>query len=210
MRLKSIISILFIILIIGIGIFSWSRIASKAPEIDLTNIESPIVLESDPRLGSEEPKVIIVHFGDFECEYCKDAQKTLIELAQEFPEDILFAWKDFPNTSLHPESVSAAVAARCAHDQDAFWEYQKFLFANQDQLNKEFYTALAVDLELNEKKFEKCIEKQTPLEEIQASFEQGHALEITAIPTIFIGADRYTGKMTSYELRDLVLDALGL
>ena len=52
--------------------------------------------------------------------------------------------------------------------------------------------------------------KQEPLKEIQASFDQGHALNITAVPTIFIGTHRYTGKMTSYELRDVVLDALGL
>jgi protein-disulfide isomerase len=84
--------------------------------------------------GDPKAKVTIFEYSDFECPYCarfySDAYKQIDEkYIKTGKAKIVF--KDFPLTSLHPNAVKAAEAARCAQDQGKFWEMHDKLFELQ-------------------------------------------------------------------------------
>lgn len=170
-----------------------------------TDITEPTVTKNDATYGPVNATTTIVHFGYVGCEHCEDIQGILRKIADD-TEGVKIVWKDYPNTSLAPDSLSAAIANRCAQEQDAFWEFQPFLFSNTHRLNDEFYLAVANDLELKERKFENCLNKARAGNLVQASINEGNALSVTATPTIFINGERFTGAMTEFNLRSLITE----
>ncbi len=167
----------------------------------------PEVIETDPRLGSDEAIAEIVYFGDVAKESSADVSLALIELAG-IETNVSVVWKDYPNTSLSDEALPSAIAARCAHEQDAFWEYHQILAHNQDNLGAEVYLAIAEELELSSRSFEKCLESDEPIEMIEASIAEGKELNVTAAPTLFIGDQRITGTLSRGEIEAWILEVV--
>lgn len=164
----------------------------------------PSVSVIDPIRGLTTAQITIVEFGDFSCEACEEMDTTLSQLLLLYPDDVRVVWKDAPNESLHPESVTAAIAARCADNQNLFWPYHDELFLRQANLNTETYLAIAEDLELDTDDFTKCTDSQDPLPRVEKSMEEVRELNLTATPTIFIGSERFVGAMTLPDLQNLV------
>ncbi|MFH1767438.1 MAG: thioredoxin domain-containing protein [Patescibacteria group bacterium] len=170
-------------------------------------IDIPLVVSSDPQIGNKDAQVVIVNYGDFQSDGSAEVARSLSRLHEEFPDDLLVIWKDFPNTSLHPEAYQAALAARCAQDQDAFWQYHDLLFDTADFSNENLLT-IAEGLELKMNKFENCLKKQTFSETVATSFNEGISLRIMGTPTLYINNRRYTGEMTEFYLQQLILDII--
>ncbi|MCH8049706.1 DsbA family protein [Patescibacteria group bacterium] len=200
-----------LILIVGAAliIFVFLLIGSITPntvtytEDSLNQLYAPVILSTDPTRGSTDPTIIVVHFADFACKPCARISQSLSKLLEEFPEELLVVWKDFPNASLHPEAIDAAVAARCAQDQGAFWAYHDALFY-AEELNQDQYHAIANTLELKEKKFKKCFEQQQTLDLVLTSYEEGLSLNLIGAPTLYINGERYSGEMSEQELREVI------
>ena len=190
--------IIFICLLFGL------RNKDKIVYTDETGpITSPVIERTDPYTGSTNPKVTVVYFGDFQNETGASIAQSLNKILEQYPDDVLLIWKDFPNESLHPEAVSAAIAARCAQDQKAFWLFYEMAFANQNQLGNDLYLAIAKDLELRENKFSRCLKRQkTKL--IEAGYLQAMELGLTTAPTIFVNDLSYTGQIRETELRTII------
>ncbi|MBP9828320.1 thioredoxin domain-containing protein [Patescibacteria group bacterium] len=174
----------------------------------LPDISEPTITVADPQLGPKEAAVTIVNFGDYQCESCATLDATLTELHATYPDDVRIVWKDMPNRSSHEQAFPAAIAARCAAEQDAFWEFHKVLFANQALLSDALYTALATELGLNENKFNKCYSTQASAPYVERTEAEGYALEITATPTLWINGERSTGASSLRDLSRIVEDAL--
>jgi len=86
------------------------------------------------RKGNSNAKVIVVEFSDFECPYCgRFFSQTLPSLQKEYIDTgkVLFAYKQFPLTSIHANAQKAAEASLCAADEGKFWEYHDRLFKSQ-------------------------------------------------------------------------------
>jgi protein-disulfide isomerase len=204
--------------VISIGILSFILFAffgaslsfeNKVAYTDQDIPTEPSVTFIDPTLGPATARATIVLYGDYGCDACATLDETLITLiADDFPTDVRLVWKDMPNTSQHKEALNAAVAARCAEDQDAFWEYHALLIANHDSLSPELYSALAKQLGLKENTFASCYNNQTPAPVIQQTHDEGVALGVTATPTIFINGARYTGAVDSGTLKAMIRQIL--
>lgn len=167
----------------------------------------PVITANDPVIGAENPRVVVVFFSEFSCEYCADIWNSLELLLEDYPEDLAIVWKDFPNESLRPESVPAAIGARCAGDQGAFWEFTSAAYEERE-LTEETITTVATTLELNERKFSSCLNKQTHLDIVRENVTEGVRLNLTGSPTLFINGKRYTGLLTTRELADVIEAAL--
>lgn len=172
------------------------------------DLSEPTVTIADPQIGAKEPSVIIVNFGDYQCPSCASLDQSLNELLTEFPRDLRVVWKDMPNTSVHDESLNAAIAAQCAGEQKKFWEYHTLLMQNSVQLSPTLYLNLAEELELRDNAFARCYDNQSPLPLVQRGFDEGVALDIAATPTIFVNGSRYTGNLTQAELRNAIQNEL--
>lgn len=167
-------------------------------------LTEPTVTIADPSLGPADAPVTIVNFGDYQCDECANMEETLATVAEDFPDQLRIVWKDMPNTSLHPEALNAALAARCAGEQDKFWDYHTYLFANQDALSDELYTTIATELDLRERAFANCMEDQETAPLVQRTYEEGLALDLTGTPTIYINGERYTGAVDVSTLKSVI------
>jgi protein-disulfide isomerase len=103
----------------------------------IANIKLDPISSSDFVLGNTEAKVAIVLYTDFQCPFCgkffKEVEETLLNNYAEQGK-IKFVHRDFAFLGL--ESLKAAEAARCAGDQNKFWEYHDYLYTHQNGENQ--------------------------------------------------------------------------
>ncbi len=167
-------------------------------------IYQPTITNNDPIRGNPNARITIVEFSDFSCPFCAKAQAILKELGVIYKDKINFVWKDFPDTGLHKEAMSAHVAARCAEEQDKFWEYQALLFANQDKFAKTFYNDIAIQLKLNLLEFNACIDAKQQEIKIDKDIKEGTALRLSATPTFYINNFKIEGLTELDEFKTII------
>jgi len=99
-------------------------LAANIAKFDLTNA---------PVLGDPKATITIVEYSDFECPVCRSLHDVLRGLLPKYPQ-VKVVFKDFPLEALHPWARSAAIAGRCAYQQDpkAFWKIYDLIYDNTD------------------------------------------------------------------------------
>jgi protein-disulfide isomerase len=111
---------------------------------------------------------------------------------------VRLVFKDFP-LEQHPWARSAAIAGRCAYNQDpkAFWKLYDLVYDNQDLISPEnSYTKLtdyASQVGLNPDTFKTCMASPEATAAVDASRTNGLALQVSSTPTIFINGRRIVG-----------------
>ena len=89
-----------------------------------------------PPLGDAAAPLTVIEWGDYQCTFCyRFHQTTMGTLLEEYVESgkVRIIFQDFPLNG--PDSVLAAQAARCAADQDLFWEYHDAVYSTWDGEN---------------------------------------------------------------------------
>ncbi|MGB0496508.1 MAG: DsbA family protein, partial [Kangiellaceae bacterium] len=64
----------------------------KKPERPRTQIP----IGKSPTLGSDDAKITIVEYSDFQCPYCARAEKTVQEVLKKFGKDVRLVYKQYP------------------------------------------------------------------------------------------------------------------
>lgn len=170
--------------------------------------EAPVIDFANPSIGPADAPLTIIIYSDYMCGACATMQASLVETLPDFSEEIRLVWKDLPNTGLHPRSAEAAVAARCAADQDAFWEYHDLLFARQNSAQSGYFTLLAEELGLEIGQFSECLDTQRTLPLVERDAKEAVALGIDATPYMFVGGRRISGALTPIQLEATIRTAL--
>src|SRR6266852_9091619 len=83
-------------------------------------------------LGRPDAPVTLVEFGDFQCGFCKRFHSDAYgELKRNYIDTgkVRFVSRDLP-LEFHPYAMKAAEAARCAGDQQKYWELRDALYSN--------------------------------------------------------------------------------
>ena len=149
-------------------------------------IRYDIPTEGSYALGPEDAPVTIVEFSDYQCPFCKRWHAEVYQpLLDAYPGKIRFVYRHLPLTSIHPEAFSAAEAAMCAGEQDAYWQFHEKLF-DGELLGAGVYTRYAQDLSLDAQKFETCMTDHTYQDEVQADSDFALNLGVSSTPTFFI------------------------
>ena len=162
------------------------------------------IAESDAagQMGDATAPVTIIEFTDFQCPYCqRHNAETLPRMITEMIDSgrVRYVVKDFPLDSIHPEARGAAVAARCAAEQDAYWPMHDALFTRQAEWSNlgagaaEVFTAIAGELELNTADFAACLDSGRHDAVVQANQDEGIALGVTGTPAFFINGFPISG-----------------
>jgi protein-disulfide isomerase len=90
-----------------------------------------------PIQGSEGAKVTIVEFSDYQCPFCeRHYTQTESQIKKEYIDKglVKFYYRDFPLSSIHPGAEKGAEAARCAGDQNKYWQFHDAVFENQSNI----------------------------------------------------------------------------
>lgn len=90
-----------------------------------------------PVLGNLSAKVTLVEFSDYQCPFCaRHFTQTEPQIIKEYIDTgkVKFYYRDFPLSQIHPGAQKAAEAARCAGDQNKYWQYHDLIFQNQQNI----------------------------------------------------------------------------
>ncbi len=156
--------------------------------------------KNDHSQGEENAPVTLVQYGDFECPYCGQAYPIIKELQKLEKNSLLFIFRNFPLSQVHPHSIHAALAAEAAAKQGKFWEMHDMLYENQQALEDHDLLMYAKELGLDINKFEEDIKSETIEKRVEDDFMSGIRSGVNGTPTFFINGIRYDG---SYELSAL-------
>ncbi len=157
--------------------------------------------------GRSDARVQLVVFSDFQCPYCQRLAPIVKRIREEFPDDVLIAFRQFPLRS-HPRAIPAAVAAECAAEQGAFWEYHDRLFSDGGNLSDEKLSQLAAAIGLDQSRFRQCLKTEPPRQRVEASFQDALKVGIEGAPVLYLNGLRVEGPMSYDRLVEKINAAL--
>jgi protein-disulfide isomerase len=157
--------------------------------------------ESMNWLGTSTPKLTIVEFADFACPYCKNSNSLIREIGTGYGNKIKIIYRNY---LAHEESLTLALAAQCAGEQEKFWEMHDKLFQNQGVQTVDEVTSLAKQLGLNMEKFSSCLESQKYLPLIQKDADDAETLSIVGTPTWFFNGQKIQGEIPKLDFIKLI------
>ncbi len=145
-----------------------------------------IPTENAYALGPADAPITIVEFSDYQCPFCRRWHDEVYEpLLAAYPGKIRLVYRHLPLTSIHPDAMSAAEAAMCAGEQDAYWPFHEKLFSSES-LGNSTYIQYAQDLGLDMGTFESCLSDHKYQQAVQADSDFAINLGIRSTPTFFI------------------------
>jgi protein-disulfide isomerase len=168
---------------------------SKNP---LAENRARIETKDAPSLGDPKAAVTLVEFSDFECPVCRSLHDVLRSMLPKYPQ-VRVVFKDFPLEQLHPWARTAALAGRCAYQQDpkAFWKVYDLIYDQQDLISASNAWSkmadFAAETGLNADTFKACMASPDAAAAVDASRANGQLLEVTSTPTVFINGRRLVG-----------------
>jgi protein-disulfide isomerase len=174
-----------------------------APVANATDAEGrqSIDISGHPLKGPANAAVTIAVYSDYQCPACRRLEPVVKQVMEKYPQDVklvhmLLTYHDF--------SQKAVLAAYAAWDQEKFWEFHDRLFENQQVLNKAKVTALAKELKLDLKRFNKKMQDPAILKLIDRDMADVNRLGITGTPTVYINGKRledrsFQGFQTAIE-----------
>lgn len=168
-----------------------SDLSIDFPFPDLPRVTIPIMAD-DPTLGPADAPVTIVEFGGFQCYYCRRVSDVLHRVVDDFPGKVRLVYKDFPIAG-HDAGRQAAVAARCAGQQQHYWEMSDTLLANQGRLERDHLEAYVGDLGLDLDAWRTCMDDPSWDAKIDANLKDGRDAGVTSTPTFFVDGLMLTG-----------------
>lgn len=179
------------LIILGIGLFTNGfGLLEKSQD---NNVRIRVPLGNDPFTGSENASVLIIAFSDYECPSCVRAEQSMKRIREQFKDDVIYVFKDFPLIRIHPNAYNAALAAECAKEQDKYWEYHDVLYEHNNQLEERYLQEYAKQLELDTSRFNKCLKTQKYKNEVDEDIQTGRAIGVTGAPFFFINGIKVIG-----------------
>jgi protein-disulfide isomerase len=164
----------------------------------LAEARAKLQTKDSPVLGDPKAPVRLVEFSDFECPVCRNLHDVLRGMLPNYPQaQVVF--KDFPIEQLHPWARTAALAGRCAYQQDpkAFWKMYDLIYDGQDLISaanawakmNDFAGQTGLDLAA----FKSCLASPEAAAAVDASRANGQQLEVSSTPTVFVNGRRIVG-----------------
>jgi protein-disulfide isomerase len=155
-------------------------------------------LKGAPVLGNPKAPITMVEYGDFECPVCRNFHDAVRGLLPNYPQ-VKLVFKDFPLDQIHPWARTAALAGRCAYQQDpkSFWKLYDLIYDNQELISAANAYEKTLDFAgragLNTETFKSCLSSPQAAGEVDASIENGKLLNVRSTPTVFVNGRPLSG-----------------
>jgi len=156
-------------------------------------------LNDAPSLGDPKAVVTLVEYSDFECPVCRNLHDVLRGLLPNYTGKVRLVFKDFPIEQLHPWARTAAIAGRCAYQQDpkTFWKMYDLIYDNQEIISAANAWTKMVDFAgqsgLDNDTFKSCMAGPEAAAAVNASRMNGQLLDVNSTPTVFVNGRRMVG-----------------
>ena len=168
-----------------------AEVTSERP----SRLAVPLDRAKDHVLGPIDAPVSLLEYGDYECPDCGRAYPLLKELTLRLGGRLLFAFRHFPQYTIHHHASIAAQAAEAAGAQGKFWPMHDLLYENQDRLDTMDLTHHAAKLGLELYKFDAALAGETYRRRVEDDYTSGQRSGVRGTPTLFINERRYEGPV---------------
>lgn len=162
--------------------------ASSGQELNVASL----IASGAPFKGDPDAEVVLVDFSDFQCTNCRRfATQTEPQIVQDYVEagKVVLVFKHFP--VFGPDSVTAAMASMCAHDQGKFWEFHDHLYANQGfensgWANSDNMKKFASEVDLDREQFDACLDGEKYREYVEGDLDFALGLRLPGTPSFVV------------------------
>lgn len=191
------------------GLIFWSQ-ANKV-SVDVSEYDSyRAIVASDDNgniadhiKGNKDAKIILVEYGDYQCPGCGGAHPIVSKIVDDYKEDILFIYRNYPLPG-HTNARSAVAAAEAAGLQDKYWEMHDKLFTNQNDwananaknrttVFKSYASSLGLDID----KFVKDMTSDEISKKIGFDLALGKKDNVTMTPSFYINGKALDKSVSS-------------
>lgn len=168
-------------------------------------------------VGDADAPVVVREFADFQCPACGRFFEASSQLKREYVASgkVRFVFFDLP-LQQHQNAMPAAMAARCAGDQEDYWGMHDKLFGNQGEWSNsgvatDIFTRYAGELGLDERRFGRCMNTELHREAIENSVDVAKRIRVTSTPTVLVDNIRLSrpgwGQLSAVVERELTNDS---
>lgn len=191
--------------IIGFAVLSNSgNSGGSSASVQAPLVFTPTTGANGPAIGPEGAKVTVEVWSDFQCPACDAfAKSTFIDLVKKYEPtgDVRFVdraiW--FIGAGQNEDSLNAGAAAECAGEQNQYWPYHDYLFANQGAENSGWPTrtlldTIATKVGLDTTKFAECYDGGGGQATIKDNTALAAKVPVTGTPTIVINGVPYESR----------------
>jgi len=201
------------VVVVGLGALGWMLTRPRTVSIP-ANVTVQAADTAGFRgylLGSDSAKLEITEYADYQCPFCQTFdQLQLPTIKQQLIDSGRLRWRyrDFP-LQQHSFSRLAAHSAACADEQGKYWEQHRRIYEGQQDwaevrdagpIFRQYARANGLDLG----RYDTCMRTAKYAGRIQASYDEGVRVGITATPTLLIGGRLYQGRLDSDAIVRLV------
>ncbi len=154
-------------------------------------IMEKISLKNVPTKGTDNAKVVIVEYSDFQCPFCKRGKDMLPQILKDYSGKVQIAFKQLPLKN-HNWAMPAAIASVCAYQQgnDKFWAFHDKLFDSQKDItlenSKEKFNQFAKESGLDTKKFDVCLASKEAAAEVETQMNEAVGIGVQSTPTFVV------------------------
>jgi protein-disulfide isomerase len=213
--MKRILPFIIIFLVLGVALGSAYYLKRSATKVEPISANSTIPAGSGPQApasttsvaGAEPAHVLgpanaaakLEEFGDFECPPCGLLHPILVQMHQEFGDQLQITFREFPLVPTHQHAIAAASSAEAAALQGKFWEMHDLLYEHQKDWHEAFdvrpiFEGYAKQIGLDVERFKRDVDGDAVAQRIFLDGKRGHALGVKGTPTVFLN-----GKEIPFE-----------
>ncbi|WP_273720736.1 MULTISPECIES: DsbA family protein [unclassified Bartonella] len=158
--------------------------------------------------GEGDAPVTIVEYASLTCVHCAHFYNDVLpEIRKKYIKTgkVKLIFREY---AFDPRATAGFMLARCV-PEDRYFPLIEVLFQKQEEWVwvKDALTPLkAISLMAGfiDESFTSCLKNQTILDEVNASYERGKELGVTATPTFFINGNKYEGIMSVEEFSSII------
>lgn len=176
--------------------------AAGKPQVDIRLADQDDA--DDPSIGSDDAKLVVVEFLDYQCPFSAQASSIFREAAAAYGDRVRFVVRDFPISEIHPDAIPAAEAAGCAQAQGKFWPMHDRLFVLKGDLARANLDRAAEQSGLDMNAYALCMDSHARLDEIRQDTAAGAAAGVRGTPTFFFNGRAVEGAIPSAAFGELV------
>ncbi|WP_273756549.1 DsbA family protein [Bartonella sp. MM73XJBT] len=158
--------------------------------------------------GEGDAPVTIVEYASLTCVHCAHFYNDVLpEIRKKYIKTgkVKLIFREY---AFDPRATAGFMLARCV-PEDRYFPLIEVLFQKQEEWVwvKDALTplkAISLMAGFTDESFTSCLKNQTILDEVNASYERGKELGVTATPTFFINGNKYEGIMSVEEFSSII------
>jgi protein-disulfide isomerase len=171
----------------------------REPEAPLARVS----VEGEEVWGPSDASVTVVEFSDYLCPACRQAHEIVKKIRGMYAGRLKWVFKDYP-LERHEGAELAAEAARCAGEQDRFWEYQDILYGSKEKVTADRLQTYAEQLGLAGDRFRECLDSRKFKDKVEKDMEEAKKAGIDRTPTFLINGRLIIGSPSLEKFKQLI------